>query len=79
MRMNRHATQVIDALGGTAAVARLFDARMPSISNWKRDGIPPARMMFLQLAHKKALAGIDLKAATAPRRTPSNHTAPQEA
>ena len=77
--MNRHATQVIDALGGTAAVARLFDARMPSISNWKRDGIPPARMMFLQLAHKKALAGIDLKAATAPRRISSNHTAPQEA
>lgn len=67
--MNSHATQVIDALGGTAAVARIFDARMPSISNWKRGGIPPARMMFLQIAHKKALAGIDLKAATAPRRT----------
>ncbi len=66
--MNSHATQLIDALGGTAAVARIFDARMPSISNWKRDGIPPARMMFLQVAYKNALAGIDLKAATAPRR-----------
>ena len=77
--MNRHAAQVIDALGGTAAVARLFDARMPSISNWKRDGIPPARMMFLQLAYKKALAGIDLKAATAPRRATAQPSAQEAA
>ena len=79
--MNRHATQVIDALGGTAAVARIFDARMPSISNWKRAGIPPARMMFLKATHKKALSGIDLKAATAPRRAShySTRSTPQEA
>ncbi len=66
--MNPHATQVIDALGGTAAVARLFDLSMPSVSDWKKDGVPDARMMFLRVAKRKELRGIDLAAATAPRR-----------
>ena len=66
--MNLHATQVIDALGGTAEVARLFDVRMPSVSDWKRDGIPHARMMLLRETRKEQLACIDLAAATAPRR-----------
>lgn len=67
--MNKPATQVIDALGGTAAVARIFDVKQPSVSDWKKDGIPASRVMFLKLAYRKALAGIDLAAATAPRRT----------
>ena len=66
--MNPHATQVIDVLGGTAEVARLFDVRMPSVSDWKRDGIPHARMMLLRETHKAQLADIDLAAATAARR-----------
>lgn len=66
--MNTHATQVIEALGGTAEVARLFDISMPSVSDWKRDGIPSTRMMFLRVAKRKELVGIDLTAATAPRR-----------
>lgn len=67
--MNPHATQVIDVLGSTAEVARLFDVRMPSVSDWKRDGIPHARMMLLRETRKDQLADIDLSAATAPRRT----------
>lgn len=66
--MNTPATTVIDALGGTAAVARIFSLSKPSVSAWKKDGIPAARVMFLRVAHRKALAGIDLTAATAPRR-----------
>lgn len=69
--MNPHATQVIDVLGGTAEVARLCDVRMPSVSDWKRDGIPHARMMFLREARKDALVDIDLVAATALRRARS--------
>ncbi len=65
--MNTHAAKVIDALGGTAEVARLFEISMPSVSDWKRDGIPPARVMFLRVAKRKQLAGIDLQAATADR------------
>ena len=66
--MNPHATQVIDVLGGTAEVARIFDVRMPSVSDWKRDGIPHARMMLLRETRKEQLGDIDLAAATAARR-----------
>jgi hypothetical protein len=66
--MNTHATQVISALGETAEVARMFRVSMPSVSDWKQNGIPPARMMYLKVAHKKRLAGIDLTAATAKRK-----------
>lgn len=71
--MNHPATQVIEALGGTAAVARIFNLSMPSVSDWKKDGIPESRVMFLRVAHRKALAGIDLKAATSPSRARRKH------
>jgi hypothetical protein len=67
-RMNKHATKIIENLGDTAEVARMFQIRMPSVSDWKITGIPKARMMYLQLAHPKALKGIDIHAATAPVR-----------
>lgn len=63
--MNVAATEIIDRLGGTAKVSRIFGLSMPSVSDWKRDGIPHARVMFLRAAHRKALAGVDLDAATA--------------
>ncbi|WEE76642.1 helix-turn-helix domain-containing protein [Comamonas testosteroni] len=67
--MNTSATKVIDALGGTFAVARIFDIKPPSVSDWKKDGIPRARVMYLKAAYRKALVGIDLAAATAPLRS----------
>ena len=39
----------IDALGGTAAVARMFNIAQPSVSKWRNTGIPDARLMYLQL------------------------------
>lgn len=66
--MNTHAHKVIEALGGTAEVARIFDIRMPSVSDWKEKGIPRARMMYLKAVHKKALKGINLSLAAAPAR-----------
>lgn len=44
------ANQIIDALGGTFAVARLCNVRPPSVSEWRRTGIPAARLQFLRLA-----------------------------
>lgn len=36
--------EVIEALGGTAAVAELFDVTPPAVSNWKAEGkFPPSR------------------------------------
>lgn len=44
------ANQIIDTLGGTFAVARLCNVRPPSVSEWRRTGIPDARLQFLKLA-----------------------------
>lgn len=76
--MNASAVQVIEALGGTAAVARIFGIAMPSVTAWKDAGIPPARMMFLRHARKKALACIDLQAATAQKSRSGRPCVPQE-
>lgn len=43
------ANKIIDALGGTAAVAKLCDVRPPSVSEWRLSGIPRAREQFLRL------------------------------
>lgn len=43
-------SQVIDALGGTAKVARLCEVEMAAVSQWRHSGIPNARLMFLKLA-----------------------------
>lgn len=41
---------IIDALGGTAATARLFGIAQPSVTKWRVSGIPDARLMYLRLA-----------------------------
>jgi|GEM_PF-1992945 len=42
-------SEIIDALGGTAAVARLCRVKQPSVSGWRVMGIPNARRQFLEL------------------------------
>ena len=64
-RMNTHATTVVERLGDTAEVARMFEVRMPSVSDWKKSGIPKARMMFIKAVRPDVLADIDIDAATA--------------
>lgn len=44
-------SEIIDALGGTAAVARLCKVKPPSVSDWRKEGIPSARRMYLQAIH----------------------------
>lgn len=36
--------EIIDRLGGTVAVARLFGIAAPSVSNWRINGIPKGRI-----------------------------------
>lgn len=43
-------SQLIDALGGTAKVATLCKVSMAAVSQWREDGIPDARRMYLELA-----------------------------
>ncbi|MCX4154967.1 MULTISPECIES: hypothetical protein [Paraburkholderia] len=52
------AIAVIKALDGTAATARLFGIEPPSVSNWKKTGIPPARLMYLEVARPEVLAQV---------------------
>lgn len=68
--MNHHAAKIIDAIGGTADAARFFEVRMPSVSDWRRHGIPRARMMYVKAARPEALDGVDVDAATALHRAP---------
>lgn len=43
---------VIDALGGTAAVARLANKAMQTVSNWRSRGFPSDTFLLLQAALK---------------------------
>lgn len=42
-------SKIIDALGGTSAVAKLCKVRPPSVSEWRKNGIPAAREQYLRL------------------------------
>ena len=42
-------SKIIDALGGTSAVAELCEVKPPSVSGWRQKGIPKARRQFLKL------------------------------
>jgi hypothetical protein len=47
---SQKSSQIIDALGGTAEVARLCEVEMAAVSQWRNNGIPNARLMYLKLA-----------------------------
>lgn len=52
--MLRTPRDIIDALGGTAAVADLFGVGLPAVSNWAaRDSIPPRYATAISAALKK--------------------------
>ena len=52
-------SEIIDALGGTFRVAELCDVRPPSVSGWRKNGIPRARMMFLRLAKREVFEALE--------------------
>jgi hypothetical protein len=51
--------RIIDALGGTFRVAELCEVRPPSVSDWRKHGIPRARMMFLRVAKPDVFKALD--------------------
>ena len=40
---------MIDELGGTNVVAALCEVSPQAVSQWRNDGIPPARLMYLKV------------------------------
>jgi len=49
--------EIIRALGGTSKVAKLCGISMPSVSQWKHNGIPDDKMIFLAAKLEKATDG----------------------
>lgn len=71
------ARTLIDQLGGTLAVARMFEIAAPSVTAWKTEGLPPARLKHLRdlaayrpdiAAALAAAAGVPANAPTSPGR-----------
>jgi hypothetical protein len=60
------ACQIIDALGGTVAVADLCEVKPGAVSNWKREGIPKPRLQYLKLARPDAFVIEDAEPSTEP-------------
>lgn len=46
--MNANPDTLIDALGGTSKVAEIFGIQPPSVSEWRGQGIPEARLQTLR-------------------------------
>lgn len=51
--MQTYADQVIDALGGTTAVATATDAPTSTVHSWRKIGIPSSRLAHLRLIAKQ--------------------------
>lgn len=56
-----NASEIIDALGGTAEVARICNVRPPSVSEWRVKGIPEARRMYLEVLRPDVFGGVGTK------------------
>jgi hypothetical protein len=46
-------SEIIDKLGGTTAVAAIFEIEPPSVSEWRINGIPKPRRQTLALLFPK--------------------------
>jgi hypothetical protein len=57
--------KIIDALGGTGEVAKLCEVTDAAVSQWRRDGIPKARLQFLRLARPDVFSAHDPERAAA--------------
>jgi predicted transcriptional regulator len=58
MDTNLSADEVIDAFGGTAAVAKIFEISDAAVSQWRSSpaGIPKGRLMYLRLLKPELFA-----------------------
>lgn len=78
--MNREITpdEIIDALGGTSEVARLCEIQPPSVSEWRRLGIPKAQLKFLRLARPAVFVALGIADAPPRRRAGDIEPAAEE-
>lgn len=55
-------SQIIDEFGGTSKVAEIFHITTGAVSQWRSEGIPDARLMYLKLLRPEVFE-TDKKAA----------------
>lgn len=58
---------VVKRLGGVYALARLCEVKHPSICQWRHNGLPAARRMFLQAVRPDAFVGTRWEVKTEPQ------------
>ena len=49
--------EIIDILGGTTKVAKLCNVTLPSVSQWRTNGIPQDRLIFVAASLEKLSGG----------------------
>ena len=56
------ASEIIDAVGGTAVVARAFNIQMSAVSNWRSEESIPSRRWpkIVAMAKAKRVKGVTL-------------------
>lgn len=63
---NETDSAIIDMLGGTVATAKLCLVVPQAVSQWRRNGIPTARRMYLELARPDLFQRVSADPAPAP-------------
>lgn len=56
------ASEIIDELGGTSEVARLCEIKPPSVSEWRRTGIPKPWAKYLRAIRPDAFERVKVAA-----------------
>lgn len=77
MTVDSFASRIIDALGGTNAVAALCKCGASAVAQWRRNGIPDARMMYLRAVRRKIVTAIERGEAPEPAKSPEPKKAPE--
>ena len=56
--------QIIDdVLGGTVEAAKVFNISPAAISQWRKDGIPVAREMYIRVVYRREVKRLEAEAA----------------
>ena len=50
---------IIDELGGTNATARICEIKPPSVSEWRKNGIPKPWLRVLRAEHPEVFARLE--------------------
>jgi DNA-binding transcriptional regulator YdaS (Cro superfamily) len=50
--------KIITILGGTTKVAKLCGVSVPAVSQWKNNGIPPDKLIFLAAELERLSQGV---------------------